>query len=101
MNNTWVRRFGKASTAFASGWMSIRGHRRRRAADRGFVMSDHADWDGLNQAIKASGAERIFVTHGYTSQFARWLTSQGYDAGIVETEFEGESLDAPKEDAPA
>lgn len=93
MNNTWVRRFGKASTAFASGWMSMRGHRRRRAADRGFVMSDHADWEGLNKAIKATGAERIFVTHGYTSQFARWLTSQGYDVGIVETEFEGESLD--------
>lgn len=99
MNNTWVRRFGKASTAFASGWMSMRGHRRRRAADRGFVMSDHADWDGLNTAIKATGAERIFVTHGYTSQFARWLTSQGYDTGIVETEFEGESLDAPQSEA--
>jgi putative mRNA 3-end processing factor len=101
MNNAWVRRFGKASTAFASGWMSIRGHRRRRAADRGFVMSDHADWDGLNQAIRATEAERIFVTHGYTSQFARWLTSQGYDADIVETEFDGESLDAaPQETQP-
>jgi putative mRNA 3-end processing factor len=74
----------------------MRGHRRRRAADRGFVMSDHADWDGLNQAIKATGAEKIFVTHGYTSQFARWLNSQGYDTGIVETEFEGESLDTPQ-----
>ncbi|WP_090215521.1 ligase-associated DNA damage response exonuclease [Litoreibacter janthinus] len=93
MNNTWVRRFGQASTAFASGWMSMRGHRRRRSADRGFVMSDHADWDGLNAAIKATGAERVFVTHGYTSQFSRWLTEQGYDAGVVETEYEGESLD--------
>lgn len=93
MNNTWMRRFSGASTAFASGWMSMRGHRRRRSADRGFVMSDHADWDGLTMAIKATGAERIFVTHGYTSQFSRWLTDQGYDAGIVETEFEGESLD--------
>ncbi|EPX81292.1 ligase-associated DNA damage response exonuclease [Litoreibacter arenae] len=94
MNSTWVRRFGQASTAFASGWMSMRGHRRRRSADRGFVMSDHADWDGLNAAIKATGAERVFVTHGYTSQFARWLNDQGYDAGVVETEYEGESLDA-------
>lgn len=96
MNGAWMRRFAGASTAFASGWMSMRGHRRRRAADRGFVMSDHADWAGLNEAIKATGAERIFVTHGYTSQFARWLTEQGYNAGIVETEFEGETLDAPE-----
>lgn len=96
MNNTWIKRFAARSTAFASGWMSMRGHRRRRAADRGFVMSDHADWDGLNTAIKATGAEKIFVTHGYTAQFARWLAEQGYDAGIVETEFEGETLDAPE-----
>ena len=93
MNGPWARKFGKASTAFASGWMAMRGVRRRRSADRGFVMSDHADWDGLNAAIKATGAERIFVTHGYTAQFSRWLSEQGYDAAIVETEFEGESLD--------
>lgn len=99
MNGPWARRFGRASTAFASGWMALRGVRRRRSADRGFVMSDHADWDGLNAAIKATGAERIFVTHGYTSQFSRWLTEQGYDAGIVETEFEGESLDQPEQTA--
>ncbi|GFE63588.1 ligase-associated DNA damage response exonuclease [Litoreibacter roseus] len=95
MGGPWMRRFGQASTAFASGWMAMRGVRRRRAADRGFIMSDHADWDGLNEAIKATGAERVFVTHGYTSVFARWLSEQGYDAGIVETEFEGESLDQP------
>ena len=59
-------------------------------------MSDHADWDGLNSAIKATGAERIFVTHGYTSQFTKWLSDQGYDASVVETEFEGESLDTPE-----
>ncbi len=93
MGGTWMRRFPGGSTAFASGWMSMRGHRRRRAADRGFVMSDHADWAGLNEAIKATGAQRIFVTHGYTAQFARWLSEQGYEAGIVETEFEGETLD--------
>lgn len=97
MGGPWMRRFPNASTAFASGWMALRGVRRRRAADRGFVMSDHADWEGLNSAIQATGAERIFVTHGYTSQFARWLTEQGYDAGIVETEFEGENLDTPTE----
>ena len=58
--------------------------------DRGFVVSDHADWDGLNSAIKATGAERVFVTHGYTSVFQKWLEGQGYDAQIVTTEFEGD-----------
>ena len=95
MNGAWARKFGAASTAFASGWMAMRGVRRRRSADRGFVMSDHADWDGLNAAIKATGAERVFVTHGYTAAFSRWLSEQGYDAALVDTEFEGESLDQP------
>ncbi len=99
MNGPWARKFGNRSTAFASGWMAMRGVRRRRAADRGFVMSDHADWEGLNTAIKATGAERIFVTHGYTAQFTRWLTDQGYDAAVVETEFEGESLDSAEPEA--
>ena len=94
LGSTWAKRFAPAETAFASGWMAVRGMRRRRAADRGFVMSDHADWPGLNAAIKATGAERIFVTHGYTSIFKRWLTAEGYDAQIVETEFEGEDLEA-------
>ena len=90
LNSTWARKFKPASTAFASGWMALRGVRRRRAADRGFIMSDHADWNGLNSAIKSTGAERIFVTHGYTSVFSRWLSEQGYDARIVQTEFDGE-----------
>lgn len=90
----WARRFGQVSTAFASGWMRLRGVRRRRAADRGFIMSDHADWPGLNTAIKETGATRIFVTHGYTSVFTKWLTESGYDAHIVSTEYEGESPDA-------
>jgi len=98
MNGPWARKFGAASTAFASGWMAMRGVRRRRSADRGFVMSDHADWEGLNSAIKATGAERVFVTHGYTAAFSRWLGEQGYDAAVVETEFEGESLDQPEPD---
>ena len=87
LGSTWAGRFRPASTAFASGWMSLRGVRRRRAADRGFIMSDHADWAGLNDAIAATGAERVFATHGYTSIFRRWLEEQGYDAGIVQTEF--------------
>ncbi len=97
LSTPWARRFGQASTAFASGWMALRGVRRRRAADRGFIMSDHADWAGLNMAIRETGAEKIFVTHGYTSIFRRWLESEGYDAAIVETEYEGEALDAAEE----
>lgn len=96
--STWARKFGAHSTAFASGWMRLRGVRRRRAADRGFVISDHADWDGLNDAIKATGAERIFVTHGYTAQFRQWLDTQGYDAGIVETDYGSDDTDT-QEDA--
>lgn len=95
LGSAWARRLGTVSTGFASGWMRMRGVRRRRGADRGFVMSDHADWDGLNAAIAATGAERVFVTHGYTSVFRRWLESRGYDAQVVATEFEGESVETP------
>ena len=63
-NSIWLRKFGEVSTAFASGWMQVRGIRRRRAADRGFVLSDHADWPGLLDTIRATGAEHVAVTHG-------------------------------------
>ncbi len=99
LGTPWARRFGPASTAFASGWMALRGVRRRRAADRGFIVSDHADWAGLNDAIKATGATKIFATHGYTSAFQHWLSDQGYDAHIVSTEYEGEALDNTEETA--
>lgn len=86
----WMRKFGRISAAFASGWMQIRGARRRRAVDRGFVLSDHADWPGLLSAIKASGAERVLVTHGYADVLARWAREQGLDADTLRTEFQGE-----------
>jgi putative mRNA 3-end processing factor len=94
LGSQWSRRFGASSTAFASGWMRLRGVRRRRAADRGFVISDHADWPGLMQAIEATQAENIYVTHGYTDIFARWLNTQGYNAQVVPTEFGGEDDEA-------
>jgi putative mRNA 3-end processing factor len=87
----WARKFGAASTAFASGWMRIRGTRRRRAVDRGFVLSDHADWPGLLWAIRESGAERVWVTHGYTGVLVRWLQEHGIEARAVATRFEGEA----------
>ncbi len=83
----WMRKFGTLSTAFASGWMRIRGARRQKAVDRGFVLSDHADWPGLLSAIQATGAEHVLVTHGYTAIMARWLQEQGIDSRIIETRF--------------
>jgi len=86
----WMRRFGPVSTGFVSGWMRIRGARRRRSLDRGFVLSDHADWAGLMSAIRASGASRVWVTHGYRAPVVEWLKQQGLDAQAVETRFEAE-----------
>jgi len=68
-----------------SGWMQVRGHMRRRNADAGFALSDHADWDGLLQAVQATGAERVFATHGFSSVFARYLSEKGIDAREVST----------------
>jgi putative mRNA 3-end processing factor len=89
----WMRRFGAVSTGFASGWMQLRGTRRRKAVDRGFALSDHADWPGLLGAIDATGAERIWVTHGYSAVLARWLGEHGLDAMAISTRFEGEPED--------
>ena len=90
----WSRRFGPSSNAFASGWMRVRGARRRRSLDRGFPLSDHADWPGLLGAIEATGATSVWVTHGYTSVLTRWLGEHGLDARAVATRFEGEREDA-------
>ncbi len=86
----WSRKFKDVVTAAASGWMTLRGARRRRGVDRGFVLSDHADWEELNTAIEATGAEKVYVTHGYTDLFRRWLLDKGIDAAEVKTEYEGE-----------
>jgi putative mRNA 3-end processing factor len=96
LGSAWAARLGPADEAFVSGWMAVRGIRRRRALGTGFVLSDHADWPGLNDAIAATGAARIFVTHGYTAPFRQWLETRGYDAGIVETRFGDEAeVEAP------
>ncbi len=93
LGSSWARKFGTVSSGFASGWMQLRGIRRRRAGDRGFVISDHADWGGLRDAISSTGAENIYVTNGYTDIFARWLNENGYNAAVVPTEFGGDDLD--------
>jgi putative mRNA 3-end processing factor len=91
---SWTRRFGAHSTGFASGWMRIRGARRRRAVDRGFVMSDHADWAELLAAVDATGAEQIWVTHGYAETLARRLSEQGRNARPLKTLYRGDDADA-------
>lgn len=96
LGSSWSTRLGPVEEAFVSGWMAVRGIRRRRALGTGFVLSDHADWPGLNEAIRATGAQKVFVTHGYTAPFRQWLETQGYDAGIVETRFGDEAeIDVP------
>ncbi len=83
----WMRRFGDYCDAFACGWMQLRGTRRRRSVDRGFVLSDHADWPGLLQAIAGTGAERVLVTHGSVAVLVRWLPRTGLDAQGFKTEY--------------
>ena len=92
--STWLRRFGPHSTGFASGWMLVRGARRQRAIDRGFVLSDHADWPELSTAIRTTEAETIYVTHGFSEEVARWLNETGLNAVTLKTQFVGD--DAPE-----
>ena len=83
----WIRKFKDYSSAMASGWIGNRNM--GMTTDRGFVLSDHADWKGLNTAVKETGADNIYVTHGYTEQYAKWLVDQGYDAQVIATEYHG------------
>ena len=94
LNSPWLRSFQPYKIGICSGWMQLRGARRRQGADRGFVLSDHADWDQLNMAIRETGAENIYVTHGYKSIYSRWLSSNyGLNATEVETLYVGEAMD--------
>ena len=87
----WMRKYEPYSDAMASGWMRVRGTRRRRALDRGFVLSDHADWPGLLWAIEATGADNVLVTHGSTHELARYLRERGKNADVLATHFQGEA----------
>ncbi len=82
-DSTWIRRFGHARKGFASGWMAIRGARRRRNLDRGFVLSDHADWDGLNQVIQGTEAEEVLLTHGDGEALSRYLRERGMNCSLL------------------
>lgn len=87
---SWLRTLGPCETACASGWMRIRGQRRRRGYDRGFVLSDHADWPALLATIRESGARRVLLTHGHGEALARYLCEQGLLADTLATAYEGE-----------
>ena len=89
----WLRNFGETNVAQASGWMTVRGVRRRRGFDRGFVLSDHTDFPSLVAAVEATGARRVLVTHGQSDAFARYLRERGYDAETLATRFSGERAD--------
>ena len=86
----WMRRLGDVSDAFASGLMRVRGVRRQRAFDRGFVLSDHADWPALLQTIADAGASRVLATHGHAEPLARYLSERGLETGTIRTAWEGE-----------
>ena len=89
--STWMRRFKAPQTGFASGWMAVRGARQRRGYERGFVLSDHADWPGLIQTVRESGAKKVYVTHGQSDVLARYLREcEGIAAEPLDTLFEGE-----------
>ena len=87
IGSPWMKRFSPYAVGSCSGWMQVRGNVRRRNVDAGFALSDHADWNGLLQTIKATGAEKVFVTHGFQSAFSRYLNEIGIEAGEVKTEF--------------
>ncbi len=90
----WMKRFTPYSVGICSGWMQVRGNIRRRNADAGFALSDHADWEGLLQALKATGAQKVFVTHGFQAAFSRYLTENGIEAAEVKTEYGTEDEEA-------
>ena len=100
----WMKKFAPYQVGVCSGWMQVRGNKRRRNADAGFALSDHADWDGLLQAVKATGAQKVFATHGFQASFSRYLTELGIEAAEVKTEYgndEEENIIEPeKQDTP-
>ncbi len=92
-NSPWQRKLQPVAVAFASGWMQVRGIRRRRSYDKGFILSDHSDWNSLLTAVKSSQASNVLVTHGYSDIFSRFLqTEMGLSASVLSTHFVGESV---------
>ncbi len=93
----WMKKFYPYSVGVCSGWMQVRGNARRKNVDAGFALSDHADWQGLLTAVKATGAQKVFVTHGFQSAFSRYLNEQGIEAAEVKTNYGSEEEEIVKE----
>jgi putative mRNA 3-end processing factor len=89
-SSPWIKKFAPYETGICSGWMQVRGNVRRKNADAGFALSDHADWKGLLEAVKATEAEKVYATHGFQSAFSRYLNENGIEAAEVKTEYGGE-----------
>jgi len=87
IGSPWMKRFKSHEVGFCSGWMQIRGNRRRRGVERGFVLSDHADWAELLQTIAETEAKEVLLTHGRTDSVVRYLQETGVNAGALETAF--------------
>ena len=87
-----LKRIPNAATAICSGWMHIRGNRRWKGVDAGFAVSDHADWDGLLEAVKATEAEKVYVTHGSQAVFSKYLNEIGIEAHELKTEYGEDEL---------
>jgi putative mRNA 3-end processing factor len=97
---TWMKRFQPFAVGVCSGWMQVRGNVRRKNVDGGFIISDHADWNGLLASVKATGASKVFVTHGYQSAFSRYLNEIGIESAEVKTEYgEEDESETPEEPA--
>lgn len=99
LEGRWAGKFAPISVGVASGWMQVRGFRRRRAADRGFVLSDHVDWPALLKTIEESGAQHVIATHGYTAQLARYLTETGRSAAVYATRFKDHGEEENEEES--
>lgn len=96
---SWLKKIAPNSLAFASGWMAVRGARRRLSLDRGFVLSDHVDWPGLIDAVRATGATTIGATHGHTAPFIRYAREEmALEAYDVPTRFVGEQIQGDNDD---
>jgi len=91
LNTAWIKRFKAYTTAAASGWMMLRGRKRWQNLDKGFVLSDHADWQGLNDTVRETGCEHVIVTHGYSDIYTKWLRACGYRATDEKTLYGGET----------
>ncbi|MBL7699402.1 MAG: ligase-associated DNA damage response exonuclease [Chitinophagaceae bacterium] len=96
-SSPWIKKFTPYSLGICSGWMRVRGNQRRKNADEGFVLSDHCDWPGLLTAVEATGAQRVFVTHGFQSVFSRYLNEAGIEAAEIKTEYGTEEEEAVQE----